>query len=108
MTQTAVGTLLVVFCAILEGFGQVFLKKSMLTAVRWPLWASLGVAVLCLEAVAYTKALVYLDVSEAYATSSLNLIAVAILSRWFLQEKVTKVRWLGVCLNFIGVGLVMA
>src|SRR5260370_33261222 len=84
MTQMAVGTLLVVFCAILEGFGQVFLKKSMLTAVRWPLWASLGVAVLCLEAVAYTKALVYLDVSEAYATSSLNLIAVAILSRWFL------------------------
>jgi drug/metabolite transporter (DMT)-like permease len=108
MTQTAVGTLLAVFCAILEGFGQLFLKKSMLTAVRWPLWASLGVAVFCLEAVAYTKALVYLDVSEAYALGSLNLIAVAILSQWFLQEKVTKVRWLGVCLIFIGVGLVMA
>jgi drug/metabolite transporter (DMT)-like permease len=108
MTETAVGTLLVIFCAILEGFGQVFLKKSMLPAVRWSLWASLGVAVLCLEAVAYTKALVFLDVSEAYAMGSLNLIAVAMLSQWFLQEKVTRVRWLGVGLIFIGVGLVIA
>ena len=37
----------------------------------------MGVAVLCLEAVAYTRALGYLDVSEAYAMGSLNLIAVA-------------------------------
>jgi len=58
--------------------------------------------------VAYRKGLVYLDVSEAYAMGILNLIAAAILSRWFLKKKVTKVRWFGVCFIFIGVGLVMA
>lgn len=107
MTNTAIGTLLVVFCAVLEGFGQVFLKRSVLPAFRWSLWGSLGVAVLSLEALAYTKALVYLDIGKAYTISSLNLIAVALFSQWLLREKVTRVRWLGIFLIFSGVGLVM-
>jgi hypothetical protein len=34
MSQTNIGVFLVVICTLLEGVGQVFLKKSVLGAVR--------------------------------------------------------------------------
>lgn len=108
MGQTAIGVLLVVICTLLEGVGQVFLKKSVLGAVRWYLWISFGVLIMLLEAALYTKALLFLDVGAAYAISSLNLISVTFMSQYLLREKVTKTRWIGVCLIFIGVGLVVA
>ena len=42
MTGTTFGILLVVLCAFLEGLGQVFLKKSVLTKARWFMWISQG------------------------------------------------------------------
>jgi undecaprenyl phosphate-alpha-L-ara4N flippase subunit ArnE len=108
MGQTAIGVLLVVICTLLEGVGQVFLKKSVLGVVRWYLWISFGSVILVLEAVIYTKALLFLNVGAAYVISSLNLISVTLMSRCLLREKVTRMRWVGVCLIFIGVGLVVA
>jgi undecaprenyl phosphate-alpha-L-ara4N flippase subunit ArnE len=108
MGQTAIGVLLVVICTLLEGVGQVFLKKSVLGVVRWYLWISFGIVILVLEAVIYTKALLFLDVGAAYAISSLNLISVTLMSRCLLRERVTRMRWIGVCLIFIGVALVVA
>ena len=108
MGQTAIGVLLVVICTLLEGVGQVFLKKSVLGVVRWYLWISFGSVILVLEAVIYTKALLFLDVGAAYVISSLNLISVTLMSRCLLREKVTRMRWVGVCSIFIGVGLVVA
>jgi drug/metabolite transporter (DMT)-like permease len=52
--------------------------------------------------------LLFLDVGAAYAISSLNLISVTFMSRCLLREKVTRMRWIGVCLIFIGVSLVAA
>jgi drug/metabolite transporter (DMT)-like permease len=94
MSQTNIGVLLVVFCTLLEGAGQVFLKKSVLGAVRWYLWISFGVVILVLETALYTKALLFLDVGTAYAISSLNLISVTFMSQCLLREKVTKTRGL--------------
>ena len=108
MRQTTIGVLLVVICALLEGVAQVFLKKSVLGAVRWYLWISFGVAILLIEKVIYSQALLFLDVGAAYAIGSLNLISVTFMSRCLLREKVTRMRWIGVCLIFIGVGLVAA
>jgi len=108
MSQTSIGVLLVVICTLLEGVGQVFLKKSVLGAVRWYLWISFGIVILFLETLIYTKALQFLDVGVAYAISSLNLISITLMSRCILREKVTRMRWIGVCLIFIGVGLVVA
>jgi len=106
--QTAIGVLLVVICALLEGVGQVFLKKSVLGAVRWYLWISFGVAILLLETMIYSEALLFLDVGAAYAISSLNRISVTFMSSYLLREKVTRIRWIGVCLIFVGVSLVAA
>jgi drug/metabolite transporter (DMT)-like permease len=107
MTGTTIGILLVVFCAVLEGLGQVFLKKSVLTRVRWFVWISAGVAVLALEALVYTEALKLLNVSVAFTICSLNLIAITVLSHFMLRENVTRTRWIGVGLIFVGAALVM-
>jgi drug/metabolite transporter (DMT)-like permease len=108
MRETTLGILLVVMCAILEGFGQVFLKKSMANRLHWFMWISLGVIFLTMNALLYTKALSLLDVGVAYATSSLSLISVTVLSRVLLREQVTPTRWFGVLLIFVGVGIVVA
>ncbi len=107
MTGTTLGILLVVICALLEGLGQVFLKKSVLTRVRWFFWISAGAVVLAIEALVYTEALKLLNVSVAFTIGSLNLIAIALLSQWILREHVTRTRWIGVGLIFVGAALVM-
>jgi drug/metabolite transporter (DMT)-like permease len=108
MGRPAVGVLLVVIWALLEGIAQVFLKKSVRGAVRWYLWISFGIMILIVEKVIYSEALLFLDVGAAYAISSLNLISITFMSRYLLREKVTKMRWIGVFLIFIGAGLVAA
>jgi drug/metabolite transporter (DMT)-like permease len=108
MTATVAGILLVVVCALLEGIGQVFLKKSVLTRVRWFFWIAAGVTALSLEALVYTEALKLLSVTVAFTVLSLNLIAITLLSQWLLREQVTRDRWIGVCLIFLGAALVMA
>ena len=108
MGQNAIGVFLVVIWALLEGVAQVFLKISVLRSVHWYLWISFGVVILLIEKVIYSEALLFIDVGAAYAISSLNLIAITCLSRCLLREKVTRMRWIGVCLIFIGVGLVAA
>lgn len=108
MTGPAIGILLVILCALLEGLGQVFLKKSVLPRMRWFLWVSAGVVILALEALVYTEALKFLNLSAAFAILSLNLIAIALFSQWILRENVTRIRWVGVALIFAGAALVMA
>jgi drug/metabolite transporter (DMT)-like permease len=108
MDRTAIGVLLVVIWALLDGVAQVFLKKSVLGAVRWYLWISLGVLILLIEKLIYSEALLFLDVGAAYTIGSLNLISITFMSHCLLREKVTRMRWIGVCLIFIGVGLIAA
>ena len=108
MRDTTFGVLLVLFAALLEGFGQVFLKKSVLgPARRWG-WVTVGIAVLAAEAVIYTQALTLLNVGVAYAVSSLSLVSIAVLSQWLLAERLTGGRWIGVGLILLGVVLVTA
>jgi undecaprenyl phosphate-alpha-L-ara4N flippase subunit ArnE len=110
MNEASLGVLLVVVCAIIEGFAQVFLKKSAIATVRWRwrLWIFLGMAAFGVQAVVYTKALQFLEVSTAYPIGSLSFVAVTILSQRLLREKVTRTRWIGVCLILFGVSLVVA
>ncbi len=108
MTGPVLGILLVIVSAVLEGLGQVLLKKSMRPRGRWLSWISAGVAVLAVEALVYTAALKFLRVGVAFAVSSLNLIAIAMLSQWILRERITRTRWIGVALIFAGAAMVMA
>jgi drug/metabolite transporter (DMT)-like permease len=108
MSPVAFGVLLVVVSTMVEGFGQIFLKKSGLDAARRRFWIMLGVAVLIVEVLLYSGALRFLAVSTAFPITSLSFVMVTILSRWLLGERVTPLRWAGVGLILIGTSLIVA
>jgi undecaprenyl phosphate-alpha-L-ara4N flippase subunit ArnE len=107
MSPTLIGVLLVVLAAAIEGFGQIFLKKSTLEQVRRPVWLASGMAVFAVQAVVYTGALKFLDVSTAFALGTLSFVSVALLSKWLLREPVTISRWVGVGLIMAGASLIV-
>ena len=108
MTATALGVFLVVASTMVEGFGQVFLKKSALDTLRRRFWILLGVAVLMVEIVLYSAALRFLAVSTAFPITSLSFVMVTLLSRWLLGEEVAPLRWVGVGLILVGTSLIVA
>jgi drug/metabolite transporter (DMT)-like permease len=108
MTATALGVFLVVFSTMVEGFGQVFLKKSALEFARRRFWIMLGVLVLSVEVVLYSGALHFLAVSTAFPLTSLSFVMVTVLSRWLLGETIPVRRWVGVALILVGTALIVA
>ncbi len=108
MTVTLMGLLIVVACAVIEGLAQVLLKKSTSAGSLARLWLALGVGLFLLEAVLYTAALQFLNVSIAYTVGSLSFVTVTLLSAWLLRERVTRIRWLGVAMILLGAALVAA
>lgn len=65
-------------------------------------WVAFGVAAYVLEILLYTFALHFLDVSVAFPLGSLCFVGVALLSKFFLGESVSRTRWLGVGLILAG------
>lgn len=108
MTTTVAGVLLVSLCALIEGFAQLAFKMSASVPARRALWIGAGVALFLVRAVAYSQALRYLNVSIAYAVDALSFVAVTVLSLWLLREHVTSIRWVGVALIMIGIGMIVA
>jgi drug/metabolite transporter (DMT)-like permease len=107
MSATVFGIILVILCAFIEGFSQVFFKKSVMIAASREVWVALGVILFILQFALYAEALSYLNLSIAFPISSLSFVAVVILSQWLLGETVTKMRWIGVVLILIGTGLLV-
>jgi drug/metabolite transporter (DMT)-like permease len=108
MSPVTLGVVLVLLCTVLEGVAQVLLKQSALAVSRKPVWIAFGFVFFILEAVLYTDALRYLDVSIAFPIGSLSFVVVTVLSQWFLGEKVTSSRWIGIVLICAGTALVVA
>jgi drug/metabolite transporter (DMT)-like permease len=108
MSYALFGVSLVFLCAIFEGASQLFWKKSVLNAAQWKFWMIVGIAFHILQIFIYIGALRFLPVGIANPLSSLSFVTVAFLSQWFLRERVTKMRWIGICLILIGTGLLVA
>ena len=108
MTHTAIGILLVVMSSLIEGLGEIFLKKSRLQRRRQIFWVALGVAVFTVQISIYTAALRFLAVGAAFAIASLSFAFVALLSKWLLREEVTPIKWLGIALIMAGTSLIGA
>ena len=108
MTATTIGILLVILCGIIEGIAQVFFKKSALVPDGKRLWIGAGVVLFILQALIYTGALQFVEVSTAFPIGSVAFVVVAILSRRFLNEPVTRPRWMGIGLIIVGVSLLAA
>jgi drug/metabolite transporter (DMT)-like permease len=106
MNAPMIGVALVVASAVVEGFAQVFLKKSVAAGSNKTFWVGLGLAAFAVEGVLWTGALHALDLSVAYPLGSLSFIAVTILSQWLLREAVPRQRWLGAGLILAGTALI--
>jgi drug/metabolite transporter (DMT)-like permease len=105
MTLITLGVLLVLLCGIIEGVAQLFFKKSSLVPGGRRLWIGLGVALFILQALLYTGALRFVEISTAFPIGSVSYVVVAILSQAHLKEPVTGARWLGIALIMAGVTL---
>lgn len=105
MTNETQGLLLVLLCTLLEGIGQVFLKKAALAGQAWQ-WTVAGLAMFAVQALLYTAALQFLPVNVAYPISALGFIFVTLFSQWLLNERVETRRWHGVLLIISGTFLV--
>jgi drug/metabolite transporter (DMT)-like permease len=105
MTPTALGLLLIVVCAAIEGLAQIAWKTASRRADQSRLWIACGVLAYGTEIGLYTLALTLVDVSVAFAMGSLSFVAVAGLSRLLLGERISWVRGSGLLLILIGVTL---
>jgi drug/metabolite transporter (DMT)-like permease len=108
MSQTAVGIVLVVLASFIEGIGEIFFKKSRLQLRRKVFWVALGVSVFVVQMSIYTAALRFLAVSAAFSIAALSFVFVALLSKLFLHEEVTPIKWLGIALIVAGTSLIGA
>ena len=95
MTPNAIGLSLLLVALVIESFAQLFLK---IAATRGGArrWEMAGVGAMGLEVALYTAALHFLDVSVAFPIGSLCFVGVALLSKIFLGEAVSRARWLGI------------
>ena len=108
MSHSIAGIALVVLCAIIEGAAQISWKLSSRDNRRRLRWIATGATLYAVEVGLYTLALTLIDVSVAFAMGSLSFVAVAILSRLFLKERISFLRALGLLLILCGVGLMGA
>ncbi len=104
MSRTWLGILLVVICALVEGGAQVSWKLSSRGSRRGA-WITAGILLYAVEITLYTRALTLIDVSIAFAMGSLSFVAVALLSRGILKERISPLRALGLGLILCGVTL---
>src|SRR5262245_51218907 len=106
MTTAVLGILLVVLSSLIEGIGEIFFKKSRIERSRQVFWVLLGVSVFVVQMAVYTAALRFLAVGAAFAIASLSFVFVALLSKFFLREQVSPVKWLGIGLIVAGTSLI--
>ncbi len=118
--QELKGLGLLILAIGLESFAQLFLKVgaiggtgSLAAPYRdwtgchpWSslgtFWVVLGVIFYTLQIVFYTCVLYCLNLSVAFPISSLCFVGVAFLSKIFLGERVSPIRWFGIGLILAG------
>lgn len=112
---------ILLFIGILSGiFGQMFLKKGMkakgevnlkldknlpmnIISMFLNFYVLLGVLIYGLSSLLWVAVLSKLDLSYAYPLVSVNFVLVALSSKIFFKERVSRSRWLAIFLIFIGV-----
>jgi undecaprenyl phosphate-alpha-L-ara4N flippase subunit ArnE len=96
MKAEITGVILVVAAVAVESVAQLFLKIGATSVTAPKRWIGLGALAYGVEIALYTVALHFLDVSVAFPLGSLCFVGVALLSKIFLGEAVSRVRWIGV------------
>jgi len=105
VNRTGVGLVLIVLCAIIEGFAQVSWKMSSKKPDQHWQFIAAGVVFYGLEIGLYTFALNMVDISISFAMGSLSFVSVALLSRVVLKERISLTRGAGLVLILTGTAL---
>jgi len=106
VSATSLGVLYVVICAFIEALAQIAWKRSANNLTRKKRWIFVGALAYAIEVPLYTLALTIVDVTVAFAVSSISFVFVALLSRVLLNETLNFVRALG--LIFILGGVILS
>lgn len=106
MSAASLGVVYVVICAFIEALAQIAWKRSADSEAHKRRWIVVGALAYCIEIPLYTVALTMVDVTVAFAVSSISFVFVALLSRLLLGEKINMVRALG--LVFILAGVILS
>ena len=105
--------------ALSSAFGDTFMSIGMkrigpvplshpgelFSALRTP-WVLGGVLLLWIFFASYLTALTWADLTFVLPATSFAYVALALLSRFWLQEQISAARWLGIALITAGVGFV--
>ena len=105
--------------ALSSAFGDTFMSIGMkrigpvplshpgelLSALQTP-WVLGGVLLLLVFFASYLTALTWADLTFVLPATSFAYVALALLSRFWLQEQISTARWLGIALITAGVGFV--
>lgn len=103
---------------LFSSFGDVFLSHGMRSreisvrnfeqlflALLNP-WVVAGILLLILFFVSYLSALSWADLTYVLPATAIGYVIMALLARFFLHERVSMTRWLGILLITAGVGFV--
>jgi drug/metabolite transporter (DMT)-like permease len=89
----------------LEVVGAGTVVRFALRLLRMPLaWVSIGFSFLSLAIMLY--AMTMASLSLAFSLDSMHHVFIALASRFFLKERVSRQRWLGLAVIMIGIVLV--
>lgn len=99
----------------LEVCGQLCMKRAMrepssgfraaVQRVCTNRWLQVGIAAFIIEALFWTWTLYLLPLDIAFPMGSLCFAGVAVGAAYFLHEPISRLRWLGIAMILIGVGL---
>jgi drug/metabolite transporter (DMT)-like permease len=78
---------------------------ALISALGTP-WVLSGILLLLVWTACYLTALSWADLTFVLPATSLAYVAVAFLSRFWLHERISPARWLGIALITAGVGFV--
>jgi len=103
---------LVLFCALLGGFGQLFFKlgskdiSADITSWLFNWKLIVGIALYATSTILFIIALKFSNLSIAYPIIATSYIWVTLFSISFLGEKFPAIKWLGIILIIGGVAII--
>jgi drug/metabolite transporter (DMT)-like permease len=122
MNSTALGFIFIGATVIAEGCAQACMKRGAgnsgeldsvwtslgrIARTGW-MWSGTGFVMFVVGGAFWTLALRHLPVSQAFPLQSLDMVAMAIIARIYLGERISGQRWLAIGLILAGTVLVGA
>ena len=99
---------LVLLCALMTGFAQLFFKigadQLPLLFINWPI--VIGLTLFAIEAIIFMLAYKGGDVSVLFPVFATSYIWVSLLSKYWLNEPLNVYKWIGIFIIVLGISII--